>query len=238
MATLNLSSIAMAKQDQTKVISAKDLGQLSLKDFCPRCFWFERHNGKPPQIFPGIFSTLDSLTKRSVRRSFATHSRHPDWLPFVDIKRPMDVKRIQFPTEHGGWILSGVPDDVFELVDGTFFIVDYKTAKYTSNSDKLLPIYRVQLNAYAYSLPYQGIKPVSRLALVYCEPNGDLDDDSDFRLTFTINSHDILLDTSEIPRLLLKAREILNSKNPPPPYPECKNICAWVERIYKNGHLA
>jgi len=27
------------KQDKTKIISAKDLGQLALKDFCQRRFW-------------------------------------------------------------------------------------------------------------------------------------------------------------------------------------------------------
>ncbi|MCR4263400.1 MAG: PD-(D/E)XK nuclease family protein [Candidatus Roizmanbacteria bacterium] len=227
----------MAKQDQTKVISGKDLGQLALDDFCPRCFWLERHNGKSPQIFPGIFSTLDSLTKKSVRRSYAERSRQPDWLPFADIKRVVDFKQIKIPVEHGDWILSGTPDDVFQLTDGTFFIADYKTAKYSANQDRLIPMYRVQLNAYAYALPEQGISPISRLALVYCEPSENLDTDTDFKLSFTINQHEIPLDTSEIPKLLLKAREILDSAKPPPANPSCKNICAWVGKVHQNGHL-
>ena len=227
----------MTKQDQTKIISGKDLGQLALDDFCPRCFWLERYNGKYPQIFPGIFSTLDSLTKRSVKRSFAERSRQPDWLPFADIERAVDFKQIKIPTAFGGWILSGTPDDVFQLTDGTFFIVDYKTAKYSVNQDDLLPMYRVQLNAYAYALPRQGISPISRLALLYCEPGESLDTDDDFKLTFAINTREIPLDTSEIPKLLLRAREILSSPTPPPAHPSCKKICLWVDQVHQNGYL-
>ena len=227
----------MAKQDHTKIISGKDLGQLALDDFCPRCFWLERHNGKYPQIFPGIFSTLDSLTKKSVQRSFIKHSRQPDWLPLADIQRVVDFKQIKVPTEYGGWTLTGTPDDVFQLTDGTFLIADYKTARYSENQDNLLPMYRVQLNAYAYTLPKQGIGPISRLALIYCEPNENLDTDIDFKLTFTIHTHEIPLDTSEIPKLLLRAREILDSEYPPTANPSCKGICAWVEQVYQNGDL-
>ena len=47
-------------------ISAKNLGQLVLDDFCPRCFWLKLKLGfkLPFQIFPGIFSTIDSYSKK------------------------------------------------------------------------------------------------------------------------------------------------------------------------------
>jgi hypothetical protein len=40
-------------------ISAKNLGELALADFCPRCFWFKLkvENHLPFQVFPGIFSS-------------------------------------------------------------------------------------------------------------------------------------------------------------------------------------
>jgi len=48
-------------------ISAKDLGELAKPDFCPRCFWLKRHAKPLPfQIFPGIFSSIDSYTKKVV----------------------------------------------------------------------------------------------------------------------------------------------------------------------------
>ena len=42
---------------ETHRISGKDLGQLALPSFCPRCFWIGRKApmGLPYQMFPGIF---------------------------------------------------------------------------------------------------------------------------------------------------------------------------------------
>ena len=47
-------------------ISAKHLGNINLPDFCPRCFWLKMHTGwkLPYQTFPGIFSSIDSYTKK------------------------------------------------------------------------------------------------------------------------------------------------------------------------------
>ncbi len=221
----------MAIQDQTKIISAKDLGQLVTEDFCPRCFWLQRHFGKHPQIFPGIFSTLDSLTKKSVKRSFENRSCCPDWLSIKNIQRVVDFKKMNIVTEYGDWILTGVPDDIFELTDKSYRIVDYKTAKYTAKQDKLLPMYRVQLNAYAFGFPSQGISPISKLALIYCEPNESLDNDSDFKLSFATNIHEIQLDISEIPKLLVQARKIVDLSIPPSPSENCKGICTWLDRV-------
>lgn len=222
----------MPKQDQTKIISGKDLGSLALEDFCPRCFWLERHNGKAPGVFPGIFSTLDSLSKRSVRRSFLERGILPDWLKIENVKSIADFKKISMSIKDcGDWILTGNPDDVFELKDGSFHIVDYKTAKFTETQDKLLPMYEVQLNAYAYALPHQGLKPISKLTLIYCEPKEELDNDNSFRLTFISNNKEINLKPETIPELLKRAREILDNKNPPLSNPNCKGICLWVNDL-------
>ena len=221
----------MPKQDSTKIISAKDLGQLSLKDFCPRCFWLERHLGKSPSKFPGIFNTLDSITKKSTKRSFLERGRHPEWLPINNIKKHIKVSRLSIPViEHGNWILTGDPDDVFELNDGSYHVVDYKTARFTGTQDSLLPMYEAQLNAYAYALLSQGIKPISRLSLIYCEPNENLDTDQEFRLGFTTNPLDIKLNSEMIPDLLRKARKILDNEIPPESRLGCEDICYWVEK--------
>jgi hypothetical protein len=49
-------------------ISAKNLGELAMPSFCPRCFWLKLrlNNRLPFQIFPGIFSSIDSYTKTIV----------------------------------------------------------------------------------------------------------------------------------------------------------------------------
>jgi len=223
----------MPKQDQTKVISAKDLGGLALTDFCPRCFWLERYFGRPPSIFPGIFSTLDSLSKRSVRRSFFERNHHPDWLPIQNVKRHIEPPKISVPVPEYNWILTGNPDDIFQLNDDSYHIVDYKTAKFTPKQDTLFPMYEVQLNAYAYASLHYGFHPVSKLSLIYCEPQENLDTDLDFKLSFTTHVSEVDFKPNIIPTLLEKARKILESKNPPAPRLDCGKICAWVEKISK-----
>ncbi len=200
------------KRDKTKIISGKDLGQLALKDFCPRCFWIERKLGKAPGIFPGIFSSIDSLTKKSVKRSYLERDCLPGWLPIEGAVRPIEFPRISVPMlEYGNWILTGDPDEVFEMDDGSYHIVDYKTAKFTNKQDELLPMYQVQLNAYALALPVYNIKPISKLSLLYCEPKEELDSDEDFCLGFTIQSLEIDLQ----------------------PKINCKGICSWLEMTGK-----
>ena len=63
-------------------ISAKNLGALAMPGFCPRCFWIKvRCEHKLPyQIFPGIFSSIDSYAKRIVHGWFDRHGSAPAWL--------------------------------------------------------------------------------------------------------------------------------------------------------------
>jgi hypothetical protein len=66
-----------------------------------------------------------------------------------------------------------MPDDIFKMEDGRYFIVDYKTAKFTDNQDKLIGMYRVQLNGYAYIFEKMGMGTIGGLGLCYYEPQGD-----------------------------------------------------------------
>jgi len=222
------------KQNKSKVISAKDLGRLNMPDFCPRCFWLERHIDKPPGIFPGIFSTLDAITKRSTHRSFSERGKIPDWLDIDDL---IEVEEgdiyFKLPVEQGNWILTGYPDDVFKNKKGNYHIVDYKTAKFTERQDELLPLYEVQLNCYAYLAEEYGYKPVTDLSLVYCQPNKDLENDENFKLGFETFILKVDLDLSIIPKLLLKAREVLNEEKPPQSHPNCKGICRWIDKVFE-----
>jgi hypothetical protein len=63
-------------------ISAKSLGELALTDFCPRCFWIklQLQNKLPFQIFPGIFSSIDSYSKRVIHSWFDKKGEAPPWL--------------------------------------------------------------------------------------------------------------------------------------------------------------
>src|SRR3989338_11057458 len=63
-------------------ISAKALGELALPTFCTRCFWLKLkvNNRLPFQIFPGIFSSIDSYNKNLIHKWFDRHKTPPNWL--------------------------------------------------------------------------------------------------------------------------------------------------------------
>ena len=220
------------KQNKLKAISAKDLGRLNMPDFCPRCFWIERHVDKPPGIFPGIFSTLDAITKRSTHRSFVERGEKPNWLEIEDLVEVEEGDTyFKLPVEQGDWILTGYPDDIFRIKDGSYHIVDYKTAKFTDRQDELYPLYEVQLNCYAYLAEKYGYKPVTKLSLVYCQPNNDLESDENFKLEFKIYTLKVDLNLDIIPDLLLRARKILDQLEPPASHEKCKGICNWLNKV-------
>ena len=210
-------------------ISAKNLGQIALPDFCPRCFWLKLRlkNKLPFQIFPGIFNSIDSYTKRVVHTMFDKFGESPSWLKDLgDVKgyiQPPHYSKFNISDELNNILLTGVPDGIFVRSDGSHVIVDYKTAKYTGTQDHLFPMYEVQLNAYAIIGNQCGFEPVSDLALIYMEPVTDMDAAANsinhrgdgFAMGFSANVHKVNLNLSIIPLLLSKTREIYELDYPP-----------------------
>lgn len=225
------------RQDYSKIISAKDLGKLALSDFCPACFWIERKLGKPPALFPSIFSLIDVMTKKNVHWTFFNKEKAPDWLPLEDIKEVYegDVS-FKLPVEAGNWILTGRPDDIFLMKDKTYHIVDYKTAKFTGKQDELFPLYEIQLNAYAFLAERYGLNPVSKLSLVYCEPDQESAEKEELAWKFKIYRLEVGLNQDKVLRMLSKAREIIEEPNPPKSRACCKGICNWINR-YKSSKI-
>lgn len=202
-------------------ISAKSLGELALPGFCPRCFWIKLKLKKLPfQIFPGIFSSIDSYTKKIVHSWFDGHKSFPSWLnelgDLVGYQTPPHYSKFYTVDSDSNVMLWGTPDEIFVRSDGSYIIADYKTARYTPAQDGLLPLYRVQLNAYAMIGENNGLNPVSDLALIYMEPvtdgqslaNGLNYRDDGFAMGFAAGIHKVALELAAIPPLLAKAREI------------------------------
>ncbi len=166
-------------------ISAKNLGTLALKDHCPRCFYMKLKMGFriPYQIFPGIFSTIDSYSKKITWSHFAKYNKAPEWFAKIGkCRRVIPVphhSKFYYVDERLGIKLTGLPDEIIELEDGTFVIIDYKTSRYTNTQDQLLPIYKVQLNGYAHIFQKLGMGKVSGIYLLYYEPQGDAPVDQD-----------------------------------------------------------
>lgn len=165
----------MTDQPKPTRISAKVLGELAMPDACPRCFWLKNKcKPLPYQIFPGIFSSIDSYSKKLVHAAFDHYGHAPAWLPALkDAYRywkPPHWSKFCRTHEATGIVLSGVVDGLFEMIDKTLVIPDYKTAKYTKAQDKLFPMYETQLNGYAWIQNGLSSAKVSALWLFYFQP--------------------------------------------------------------------
>lgn len=225
-------------------ISAKTLGALAMPDFCPRCFWIQMklEGGLPFQIFPGIFSTLDSYSKRLIASSFDRHGGPPPWLGSIgkiarSVKPPHSSK-FNVADPQTSLRLVGTPDAIFLLQDNSYAILDYKTATFTATQDELFPMYEAQLNAYAHIGERCGFQPVSKLALVYTEPVADDEAAGDehhvtgdgFLLGFRAHVLPVEIKPQLIPQLLKRARRILDLPSPPGGAPGCED-CRALERL-------
>ncbi len=228
-----------------KRISGKNLGILAMPTFCARCFWLRLHSHDrlPYQTFPGIFNSIDSYTKKVVHGLYDQNGKMPPFLAELGeiigyINPPSAAKYRRFH-QPSGVTLTGAPDAVFRFSDETFLIADYKTAKFTAAQDELMPIYVTQLNAYAFIGQEAGIAPVTRLALLYFEPETEqataIHDancmDSGFRMPFCCHIQQVELDVSTIPPLLEQVRFFCESRSVPDPNPACKD-CERLEALF------
>lgn len=223
------------------VIAAKQIGSVNMPNFCPRCFWLKLHTkGIPFQSFPGIFSSIDSYTKKITKLYFDQYHKLPPWFDSLGLdtllKTPT-LKNFNVVHEPTGIMIQGVPDDMFgkkkEVVIG-----DYKTARLTKAADVLAPIYDAQLNTYAYIAERTGFKPVTSLFLAYYEPFTDIDITMiDTKVTdemimsfrpkiMTLDIKPDLIDTS-----LAKIKEIYEMKEAPKGRDGCKD-CSDLDNLF------
>lgn len=225
-------------------ISAKSLGELALPDFCTRCFWIKLKVGNklPFQIFPGIFSSIDSYSKRIVYSWFDRHKGPPVWLTglgyITGYTKSPHYSKFYIMDKNTGITLRGSPDIIFNKKDGGYVIADFKTAKYTEKQDQLLPMYETQLNAYALIGVQRGISPVSDLALIYTEPVTDetattCDEhhrENGFIMGFSVCIKPVAINPGSVQALLARTREIYELNDIPRHTEGCKD-CQCLERL-------
>lgn len=232
-------------------ISAKNLGQTALADFCPRCYWIKIHtNFKLPwQSFPGIFSSIDSYTKSCVHhiidshnstgtgqiRSNGSYYEYPDWMKqigdVVGYETVPHWSKNKYHDEKSNITFQGSQDDIFILSDGTRCCPDYKTAKHTDAQDKLFPMYEIQSNVYGILM---GDNP--KLFLVYMEPDTEKSSvcnniiDQGFRMCFNAVVVPIENDKKKVRQALNVTREIYEMPNAPKGRDDCKD-CEQLDKV-------
>lgn len=226
----------MTSTTETIQISAKNLGEVAMPDCCPRCFWIKLKCKLPYQIFPGIFSSIDSYSKKITWRYYEKFGKLPDWLkPFGDFVMPVKApgrSKFFFTDESSNVKLTGVVDDIVQKRDGSYFIVDYKTARFTETQDKLLPMYKVQLNTYALIAENCNLSPITGIGLVYYEPQTDVTEtnvdvallDDGFNMPFSAHLLPVELNPEGMILPLLKeVRKLADMKVPPDGRSGCKD---------------
>ena len=96
--------------------------------------------------FPGIFSSLDSFSKKVVHAYFDRFNAGPPWLAslgsFTSYIPPPTAKTFFMDSTETGVRLTGAPDAILVREDGSKTIIDYKTARHTAGQDALYPMYR------------------------------------------------------------------------------------------------
>jgi len=236
--------------DQIK-ISAKNLGYTALSDFCPKCYWLKlRLSHKLPyQSFPGIFSSIDAYTKHCIHHIIDSHNstgtgqiksagsyyEYPDWMKEIgDIVSYEPIphwSKNLYTDAKSNIILSGIPDDIWERSDGTKAIVDFKTAKKTTNQDVLYPMYEIQNNVYDVLFNYHA-----DLYLIYMEPITDKEAacnnmiDVGFNMGFNAVVVPVVNNRKVVRQALSITREIYEMDKPPDSRDGCKD-CASLEKV-------
>jgi hypothetical protein len=244
-------------------INARDLGQVLLDNFCERCFWFTRkfplsQNHPFASPMPGIVSQADTYIKRVVNTHLQRTGSLPSWLidalknsfPDLDFRSVRFVNTVgwQFSLFEARCVLAGEADAIWEFPDEGWFIADYKMASITQTQKRLLPLYQAQLNAYAYLAQQLQKKAVIGLALIYFEPEHNVQAVNDldllqrtkgqmmlgFRCTVVpVNLHP----TNWVEELCRRVFSILSLTTPPTGKEGCQGcqvLLEWLRSISTN----
>ena len=155
--------------------------KLSPSDFaflweeCKRRFYLKLASGfqRPRPPMPKIFGKIDSEMKKffAHKRTETVLSTLPQGVVEYGDKW-VQSEALTVPGHVPTVFIRGRLDTVLKLDDGSYAVVDFKTAETKSEH---IPLYARQLHAYALALekPAPGklsLKPVSRLGLLVFEP--------------------------------------------------------------------
>jgi hypothetical protein len=201
-----------------------------------------RSKFRPPfQVFPGIFSSIDSYVKHVVHDHFDRCGGPPSWLAplgkLVGYIEPPHWSRFRITDLETGIVLTGAPDGLLRRADNGIVIIDYKTARFTPAADELGPMYETQLNCYAMIAERCGLGHVAALALAYLEPVTDLPQGyarvcraDGLDLGFAANVLDVPLRVDLVSPLLRRVRELWHMPEPPSSIDDCAN-CERLARL-------
>lgn len=155
-------------------VSATELAWWFPSSACPRCAQlYMQQRSLPFRVGPaGVLSRLDKGQKIGTKGFISTYGRFPNWLGThiegeIVNSEELGIK-FYYVHKANGVLLTGFPDIIIRQPDGSYAIVDFKTATFTEGQESVLQSYLIQLNAYALILESWQLH-VSSLGLVFFE---------------------------------------------------------------------
>jgi PD-(D/E)XK nuclease superfamily len=238
----------MSKSTTTDLtITPKRLGLIEMDSFCPRCFWYLlRQKFHPPfDHFGGaIFSNMEQSQMAVVGHLLEEGKGLPEEFdPFCDL-----VCRIDFPrhwskfkhTLDSGVLLYGVPDDLFEVSDGSIAVIDFKTAQPKGSDDPFMPCYEIQVIGYSFIAEFGlNLGEVSKGGLFYWGSEykdvvaapGKFYRNKKLWMPFAPKPHAIEIDYSRLDKPLEEAVRLWEARTPPERTDKCKD-CKKLDALF------
>lgn len=197
-----------------------------LWDDCPLCFYRKvKHRiSRPSTPFPKVFTILDNSQKIFFggKRTEALHpSLPPGEVVFQD--NWVQSEPIVVPGHRTGVMLRGFIDTALAFDDGTYGIVDFKTAE---PRQEYVAFYGRQLHAYALAAESPmdeapTFAPVSRLGLLCFEPNEMIQLDDGYAYRASATWIDVPRDDDAFLDFLGKVLDLIEASDPPKADPKC-----------------
>ncbi len=211
-----------------------------LWDECKRCFYLKVARGyrRPGIPFPKIFTRIDLLMKDYYldKSTKAIHADLPDGKVYTT-GQWVESEIIHFADHQAECYLKGIFDTVLKFDDGSYAVVDFKTAEI---NDEHVPFYTRQLQAYAYALEHAAptklsLKPITRLGLLCFEPR-HMDKDDEGRLTYRgqVAWQECPLDENAFLKQIEEVLAVLELPEPPEAGEKCE-FCKYRDQARFNN---
>lgn len=185
---------------------------------------------RPRTVFPKVFTLLDAQTKRFFegKRTKEVASALPPGR-VIHGERAVRSGRLLVSGQERAVLLAGRFDAAFRFDDGTFGLVDFKTAL---PRDDHVGLYGRQLHAYALAAenPAPGsllLRPVTRLGLLCVEPTAMVRHRGGVAYGGQPHWVDIPRDDDAFRAFLREVLSVLERTSPPLPSPAC-GFCDYL----------
>ncbi|MBC5825007.1 MAG: PD-(D/E)XK nuclease family protein [Candidatus Eremiobacteraeota bacterium] len=213
-------------QQRNWVLSPSDFA--FLWEECKRCFYLKVvsrfYRPRPPM--PKIFSSIDAQMSSCVagrRTETIAAGMQPGTVEFGE--QFVESATISLPNHTTTCSIRGKFDSVIKFDDGTYGVIDFKTAE---RREEHIPLYGRQLHAYAYALenPTPGsfsLKPITTLGLWVFEPaQFRCDQDGTASLHGRLPWIDVPRDDEAFTLFLDDVLRVLEFPRPPGGAPSCE----------------